>query len=60
MARLIKKLEDSPPFIIIITDDMRADIYWWVRFLPDFNGTQPMWLELSDPDTVFATDATLV
>ena len=43
-----------------LTAEVRADIQWWVRFMPFFNGLSvmpnPRW---TGPNRLFATDATL-
>ena len=43
-----------------LTEHIRRDIYWWVRFLPKYNGVntivEAVWTE---PDTVISTDTCL-
>lgn len=43
-----------------IPGEVRKDLFWWYRFLPDYNGVSMMSLqEWSQPDEVFCTDACL-
>ncbi len=60
MSHLISVLLGHPPYQIKVTPDMREDVNWWLQFLPQFNGKQPVWLVDTEVDAVFATDATLM
>ena len=45
---------------VLVTNDIRKDVYWWKTFLRQFNGVSMMAVEeWSDPDCVFSTDACL-
>ena len=43
-----------------VTEDMRKDIQWWDKFLPEYSTVSIMWMEqVVDPDILMATDACL-
>ena len=61
VSRLLNLLRaTSEQGVIRVSEEARADIRWFARFLPEFNGVslipEARW---SEPDTVFATDACL-
>ena len=44
-----------------IEKEMRKDIRWWKRFLPEYNGTSLMWMEqIMVPDQLIASKCMLV
>ena len=39
-------------------DDLKKDINWWLKYMPEFNGTATLWHnDYKDYDEVLATDA---
>ena len=61
VSRLLNLLrETSECGVVSVGEEARADIRWFERFLPEYNGVtlipEARW---SEPDTVFATDACL-
>ena len=45
---------------ILVTEDMRKDVKWWLEFLPGFEGTGILWLQDNvNTDALLASDASL-
>ena len=61
MARLLNFLRSCPELgECPVPDDLRADLRWWLTFLPHYNGVSVIpEVDWSDPDATFACDACL-
>ncbi|CAC5376459.1 unnamed protein product [Mytilus coruscus] len=62
MSRLLNWLRSAydQTGYIVVPSYVQKDIFWWVNFLPHYNGISMMMLEeWSKPDEVFSSDACL-
>ena len=60
VLRLHNQLSTAKTAKNIISEQMRKDLQWWGRFLPQYNGVSIMWMQqCTSVDEVFSTDACL-
>ena len=61
VSRLLNCLRAFPETgKVRLSDEVRKDVNWWLRFMPTYNGVSMMpWQQWSEPDSVLSTDACL-
>ena len=62
ISRLIEQLSLADDKCVnIMTQEMRKDVQWWLKFLPEYNGTSILWLQdMIEPDILIASDASMI
>ena len=61
VSRLLNFLRSIPENgKVKLTEEVKKDIRWWLKFMPTYNGVSMMpWQQWSEPDEVLSTDACL-
>ena len=61
MSRILMFLRQMQGKRCEVTKELKQDIMWWLKYLPQFNGTNILWmLQITEPDSEVASDACMV
>ena len=61
VSRLLVQMKNTPQNQEVeVSEQTRKDIFWWYKFLPQFNGTAILWFETFKPGQKITSDASLV
>ena len=61
ISRLLNILREMPQGSVrTVSDQIRADVRWWLKFLPTFNGVAVTWMDqMLHQDSVISSDASM-
>ena len=60
LSRMLNCLHRARHGKVDVDKNMKLDIMWWIKYLPQYSGTSILWmLNISEPDSIVASDACL-